>query len=95
MQFMSMSVNLCLAQTLQSEYIPGVLMVKFKDETAPSVTKYATIASAHEPVLDAVPTRDLPLVQACAMIFCAAYIILLFFADLASILSNPRLRHPK
>jgi peptide/nickel transport system permease protein len=46
-------------------------------------------------MIDAVQTRDLPLVQACAMIFCAAYIILLFFADLASILSNPRLRHPK
>ncbi len=27
--FLSMSMNLCLAQTLQSEYIPGVLMIKF------------------------------------------------------------------
>ncbi len=53
---MSMSVNLCLAQTLQSEYIPGVLRVKFKDETALSVTKYATIASAQEQVLEAVPS---------------------------------------
>ena len=50
MQFMSMSVNLCLAQTLQSEYIPGVLRVKFKVETALSVTKYATIASAGQTV---------------------------------------------
>ncbi len=46
-------------------------------------------------MIDGVQTRDLPLVQACAMIFCATYIILLFFADMASILSNPRLRHPK
>ncbi len=46
-------------------------------------------------MVDAVQTRDLPLVQACAMIFCATYIVLIFIADMASILSNPRLRHPK
>ena len=46
-------------------------------------------------IVEAVQTRDLPLVQACAMIFCATYIILIFIADMASILSNPRLRHPK
>ena len=46
-------------------------------------------------MIDAVQTRDLPLVQACAMIFCATYIVLIFVADMASILSNPRLRHPK
>lgn len=46
-------------------------------------------------MIDAVQTRDLPLVQACAMVFCVAYIILIFIADMASILSNPRLRHPK
>ena len=46
-------------------------------------------------MVDAVQVRDLPLVQACAMIFCATYILLIFIADMASILSNPRLRHPK
>ncbi|HIC55787.1 MAG TPA: ABC transporter permease [Acidobacteria bacterium] len=46
-------------------------------------------------MIDAVQTRDLPLVQACAMIFCVVYIILILIADMASILSNPRLRHPK
>jgi len=46
-------------------------------------------------MIDAVQTRDLPLVQACAMVFCFVYIILIFVADMASILSNPRLRHPK
>ena len=46
-------------------------------------------------MIDGVQTRDLPLVQACAMIFCATYIVLIFIADMASILSNPRLRHPK
>jgi peptide/nickel transport system permease protein len=42
--------------------------------------------------VDAVETRDMPLVQACAMIFCAAFMILVLVADLCSILSNPRLR---
>ena len=46
-------------------------------------------------MIDAVQTRDLPLVQACAMIFCVTYVILIFIADIASTLSNPRLRHPK
>ena len=46
-------------------------------------------------MVEAVLLRDLPLVQACAMIFCTTYIVLIFIADMASILSNPRLRHPK
>lgn len=46
-------------------------------------------------MIDGVQTRDLPLVQACAMIFCATYVILILLADVASILSNPRLRNPK
>tara|TARA_Y100000588_G_scaffold43745_1_gene41509 strand:+ start:141 stop:1049 length:909 start_codon:yes stop_codon:yes gene_type:complete len=46
-------------------------------------------------MIEAVQMRDMPLVQACAMIFCATYIVLIFIADIASILSNPRLRHPK
>lgn len=46
-------------------------------------------------MVDGVQTRDLPLVQACAMIFCGTYVILILTADVASILSNPRLRHPK
>ena len=46
-------------------------------------------------MIEAVLLRDPPLVQACAMIFCITYIVLIFVADMASILSNPRLRHPK
>ncbi|WP_036012016.1 ABC transporter permease [Bradyrhizobium yuanmingense] len=44
-------------------------------------------------LVDAVSTRDMPLVQACVMIFCSAYLSLVMLADIASILSNPRLRH--
>ena len=46
-------------------------------------------------MIDGVQTRDLPLVQACAMIFCGTYVVLILLADVASILSNPRLRSPK
>jgi len=45
--------------------------------------------------VDAVKIRDIPMVQACCLIFAAAYILLNFSADILSILSNPRLRHPK
>lgn len=45
-------------------------------------------------MVDGVSTRDMPLVQACAMIFCAAYLVLVTTADMVAILANPRLRHP-
>jgi peptide/nickel transport system permease protein len=44
-------------------------------------------------MVDAVATRDLPLIQACAMIFSAAYLILVLVADICAIVSNPRLRY--
>ncbi|MFN3774462.1 ABC transporter permease [Sphingomonas parapaucimobilis] len=44
-------------------------------------------------MVDAVATRDLPLVQAVAIIFCTAYLVLVTTADVVAILANPRLRH--
>ena len=46
-------------------------------------------------MVDGVATRDIPLVQACGMIFCATYVSLNLIADILSILSNPRLRTQK
>jgi peptide/nickel transport system permease protein len=43
-------------------------------------------------MVDGVSTRDMPLIQACAMLFCAAYLALVLTADIVSIVSNPRLR---
>ena len=43
-------------------------------------------------MVDAVATRDLPLIQTCAMIFCLVYLILITTADIIALLSNPRLR---
>ena len=45
--------------------------------------------------VDSVKIRDIPVVQAACLIFAAAYILLNLLADILSILSNPRLRHPK
>jgi peptide/nickel transport system permease protein len=44
--------------------------------------------------VDAVSTRDMPLLEACAMIFCSAYLLLVLLADIFAIVWNPRLRHP-
>ena len=46
-------------------------------------------------LVDAVTQRDIPLAQVTIMLFCATYVALNLLADLVSILSNPRLRHPK
>ncbi|MCK8484514.1 ABC transporter permease [Aliiroseovarius sp. S2029] len=46
-------------------------------------------------LVDHVSKRDVPVVQACGLIFAAVYIGLNMVADIVSILANPRLRHPK
>ena len=66
-----------------SYLIGGVIIVE-------TIFNYPGIAKL---MVDGVATRDMPLVQACAMIFCAAYLILVTTADICAIVSNPRLRH--
>ncbi len=46
-------------------------------------------------LVDHVAKRDVPVVQACGLVFAAIYIGLNLVADIVSVLSNPRLRHPK
>lgn len=46
-------------------------------------------------LVDHVTKRDVPVVQACGLIFAAFYIGLNLIADVVAIISNPRLRHPK
>jgi peptide/nickel transport system permease protein len=45
-------------------------------------------------MVDAVSKRDVPVVQACGLIFAATYVGLNIAADLLAILANPRLRLP-
>jgi peptide/nickel transport system permease protein len=46
-------------------------------------------------MIDAVAKRDMPLVQACGLIFASVYVLLNLAADIFSLLSNPRRRRPK
>lgn len=44
-------------------------------------------------MVDSVQKRDLPVVQACSLVFAASYVLLNLTADILSTLVNPRLRH--
>ena len=46
-------------------------------------------------LVDSVAKRDIPVVQASSLIFAATYVLLNLTADILSILSNPRLLHPR
>ena len=46
-------------------------------------------------MVDSVKARAIPVVQACALIFAATYILLNLTADIISIITNPRLLHPR
>lgn len=46
-------------------------------------------------MVDSVSNRDMPVVQACALIFAAVYILLNLTADVLAIATNPRLLHPR
>ncbi|MCQ2006264.1 ABC transporter permease [Rhizobium sp. NRK18] len=65
-----------------SYLIGGVIIIE-------TIFNYPGIAKL---MVDAVATRDLPLIQTCAVIFCLGYLILITIADIVAILSNPRLR---
>ncbi|MBZ9558567.1 MULTISPECIES: ABC transporter permease [unclassified Modicisalibacter] len=66
-----------------SYLLGGVIIVE-------TIFNYPGIASL---MVDAVSNRDLALVQACAMLFCGTYLVLVMVADVCAILSNPRLRN--
>ncbi|WP_339109804.1 ABC transporter permease [Thioclava sp. GXIMD4216] len=65
-----------------SYLVGGVIIVE-------TIFNYPGVAKL---MVDAVSTRDLPLIQSCALIFCVSYLLLITLADLIAILSNPRLR---
>ena len=46
-------------------------------------------------MVDGVTSRDIPVVQTCALIFAATYILLNLTADIISIVTNPRLLRPR
>ncbi len=54
-----------------------------------TIFNYPGLASL---MVNAVTSRDMPLLQSCAMIFCANYLAMMLVADIIAILANPRLR---
>ena len=46
-------------------------------------------------LVDSVGKRDVPVVQACSLIFASTYVLLNLLADIFSLLSNPRILHPR
>jgi peptide/nickel transport system permease protein len=66
-----------------SYLLGGVIIVE-------TIFNYPGIAKL---MVDGVSQRDMPLVQSCAMLFCAGYLILVTLADVCGIVANPRLRH--
>ena len=46
-------------------------------------------------MVDRVSKHDVPMVQACGLIFAGTFILLNIIADVGAIMSNPRLRHPR
>jgi peptide/nickel transport system permease protein len=46
-------------------------------------------------MVDAVAQRNVPVVQACGLIFASTYVLINLAADVLAIASNPRLRYPK
>lgn len=53
------------------------------------IFNYPGIASL---MVNAVTSRDMPLLQTCAMIFCGVYLLLVLAADICAIFGNPKLR---
>ena len=46
-------------------------------------------------MIDAVSKRDVPVIEACGIVFASVFITLNTFADVMAIVLNPRLRHPR
>ncbi|PKB89964.1 hypothetical protein A8A01_10230 [Ewingella americana] len=46
-------------------------------------------------MVDAVTVRDIPVVQACGLVFAAVYILLNLLVDMLAMAANPRLRFPR
>jgi peptide/nickel transport system permease protein len=65
--------------------IVGVVVVEF-------VFVYPGIGQL---MVDAVKSRNIPVVQACALIFAATYIVLNLIADVIAILTNPKVLYPR
>jgi peptide/nickel transport system permease protein len=66
-------------------FVVGVVVVE-KVFNYPGVGQY---------MVDAVSKRDIPVIEACGILFAVVFIVLNTVADVLAIILNPRLRHPR
>lgn len=71
------------AMALSLSYLMGGALI------VETIFNYPGLASL---MVNAVTSRDMPLLQSCAMIFCGVYLAMMLVADVIAILANPRLR---
>jgi peptide/nickel transport system permease protein len=71
------------AMALSLSYLMGGALI------VETIFNYPGLASL---MVNAVTSRDMPLLQSCAMLFCGAYLAMMLVADVIAILANPRLR---
>jgi len=46
-------------------------------------------------MVDSISKRDIPVIQDCALVLAAIYILLNLLADVVALMANPRLRHSR
>ena len=71
------------AMALSLSYLMGGALI------VETIFNYPGLASL---MVNAVTSRDMPLLQSCAMLFCGVYLAMMLIADVIAILANPRLR---
>jgi len=71
------------AMALSLSYLMGGALI------VETMFNYPGLASL---MVNAVTSRDMPLLQSCAMVFCGVYLAMMLVADIIAILANPRLR---
>lgn len=71
------------AMALSLSYLLGGALI------VETIFNYPGLASL---MVNAVTSRDMPLLQSCAMLFCGVYLAMMLIADVIAILANPRLR---
>ncbi len=71
------------AMALSLSYLMGGALI------VETIFNYPGLASL---MVNAVTSRDMPLLQSCAMIFCGVYLAMMLVADVIAIVANPRLR---
>jgi peptide/nickel transport system permease protein len=93
------STRILLTHALPNAWAPIVNVVAFNLSYLVVGVVVVEVAFAYpgigQTMVDAVRSRDVPVIQACALVFAATYIIVNLLADAISIATNPRLLYAR